>query len=77
MEEIDFWVIQRPGAQIDWQSLPPPLRALRERLLVAPLIDISATDIRRRVRLGQSIDFLTPASVVKYIQQNGLYGQRV
>jgi nicotinate-nucleotide adenylyltransferase len=77
LEEVDFWVIQRPGTQIDWASLSPPLRALRERLLVAPLLDISATDIRRRVGQGKPIDFLTPAPVVTYIQQNGLYAQRV
>ena len=77
LAEADFWVIQRPGSEIDWAALAPPLRLLRERLLVAPLIDISGTDIRRRVGRGQSIDFLTPPPVVAYIEQHKLYAQRV
>jgi nicotinate-nucleotide adenylyltransferase len=74
LAEAVFWVVLRPGFEINWPALPPPLRDLRERVLVAPSIDISATDIRRRVSQGQSIDFLTPPPVVTYIKQNGLYG---
>ena len=74
LAEAVFWVIHRPGSQIDWPSLPPALHPLRERVLIAPAIDISATDIRHRVSQGQSIDFLTPPPVVTYIKQNGLYG---
>jgi nicotinate-nucleotide adenylyltransferase len=77
LEEADFWVMQRPGSEIDWASLAPPLRALRERLLVAPMIDISGTDIRRRVSRGQSIDFLTPGPVIAYIEEHKLYAQRL
>jgi len=34
---------------------------------------ISATDIRARVAAGQSIDYLVPASVKRYIVQHALY----
>jgi nicotinate-nucleotide adenylyltransferase len=74
MQEVVFWVIQRPGCPIDWQSLPPLVDPLRERLLVAPLIEISATDIRQRIALARPIDFLTPAPVVSYIKGHRLYG---
>ena len=74
LEEVTFWVMQRPGSTIDWPSLPPPLQALRKRLLVVPQIDISATDIRRRVHNGRLIDFLTPPPVVRYIEEHRLYG---
>jgi nicotinate-nucleotide adenylyltransferase len=37
------------------------------------MIDISATDIRRRVATGRSIDYLTPQPVVSYIRDHGLY----
>ena len=77
LEEADFWVMQRPGSEIDWDSLSPALRALRERLVVAPMIDISGTDIRRRVGRGESIDFLTPPPVIAYIEEHKLYAQRV
>jgi nicotinate-nucleotide adenylyltransferase len=38
-----------------------------------PLLDISATDIRNRVRRGASIRYLTPDSVVQYILKHQLY----
>lgn len=45
--------------------------------LVLPLevtqLAISSTDIRQRLRLGQSCRFLLPAEVIHYIRQNGLY----
>jgi len=38
-----------------------------------PLIEISATDIRDRVRRGRSIRYLAPEAVVDYIAQHRLY----
>jgi len=39
-------------------------------------LDISATDIRRRVREGRSIQYLTPDEVRHYIEKHGLYRER-
>ena len=36
-------------------------------------VDLSATDIRRRVREGRSIRYRTPAAVEEYIRRNRLY----
>jgi nicotinate-nucleotide adenylyltransferase len=36
-------------------------------------MDISSTDIRRRVREGLSVRYLLPKSVETYIQKNNLY----
>lgn len=38
-----------------------------------PGIDISATDLRRRVAAGESIRYLVPAKVAAYIHDHGLY----
>jgi len=73
LEEVDFVVVARPGWAFDWEMLPVPFRKVREHVVEAPLIDISATDIRRRVRENLPIDFLTPDPVVKHIHKTGLY----
>ena len=73
LREVEFVVVARPGWSIDWQSLPAAYHPLRARVVTAPLIEISATDIRRRVATGRSIDYLTPPSVVDYIRDRGVY----
>ena len=42
-------------------------------LAETPLVDISATEIRRRRRAGLSCDSLLPAAVIDYIDRTGLY----
>ena len=73
LREVDFVIMARPGWSFDWETLPAAFQALRERVVEAPLVEISATDIRRRVATGQRIENLVPANVAKYIQDKALY----
>lgn len=73
LREATLLVMARPGFRFDWDSLPAEFRGLSANVVEAPLIDVSATDIRRRVRDGQLITGLVPASVEAYIHAQGLY----
>jgi len=44
-------------------------------LLKAPLLEISATDIRKLIKSGKSARYLLPDKVLKEIEENGYYKQ--
>lgn len=73
LAELELIIAQRPSYEIDWQSLPEPFRLLKRQVVRAPLIEISASDIRRRVVEGKSIRYLVPPEVERYITDHGLY----
>jgi nicotinate-nucleotide adenylyltransferase len=68
-------VARRPGYTSDLDELERQLPGLRRRLVFfdMPLMEISGEDIRRRIRLGHSIRYLTPEPVRRYIEEHGLY----
>jgi nicotinate-nucleotide adenylyltransferase len=49
------------------------LDMIRRHKVTVPLVDLSSTDLRRRVAEGKSIRYRTPRAVEKYIQTHGLY----
>jgi nicotinate-nucleotide adenylyltransferase len=73
LNEATFVVMARPGHAIDWASLPQGVQGLRSRVIEAPLVQISATHIRRRIAGGFPINYLTPPAVCDYITRHGLY----
>lgn len=75
-----FVVVSRPGITLDSLRERVPSAFNRSSssesrviLLEAPTPDISATDIRRRVRAGHSLRGLVPDAVAEYISTQRLY----
>jgi len=77
--ELDLWrqadqiprlarvaAFARPGAEV-------PASAAVWKTLPVPAVDISATEIRRRVRAGRSVRYWVPDAVAEYIAAHRLY----
>ena len=55
-------------------SLGPDERdAWRGRLIEVPMVDVSSSEVRRRIAAGESIAALVPDAVARYIREHGLY----
>ncbi len=70
--------VHRPGTSTRRDELAPleaRVPGLREKLVVvpAPLLDISASQVRERVASGLPIRYLVPDAVCRYIAEHGLY----
>ena len=90
MDLANFVVISRPGHTMDglaWRlpaiadRLKPASEATSARnpsvfLLSAATPDVSSTEVRERIRRGESIHDLVPPLVESHIHQHGLYEAR-
>lgn len=54
-------------------GVEPPRHPLVRRTLAVPALEVSATEIRARVRAGRSIRYLVSEPVRHYIAEHGLY----
>lgn len=68
-------VLRRSGFEPGRAALEAALPGLRDRIdwLDQTEIDISASEIRQRLRAGQPIDHLVPAAVIGYLTAHHLY----
>jgi len=67
---IDTLVVPRPG--YDWKQAEE--RFLKQVTIVdAPLVSISSSAVRQRMKDGKSIRFQVPDAVYDYIEEKGLY----
>ena len=69
-------VALRPGqGPIDLAAMTELDAAAPERVMTVhmPLVEISGTELRRRVRNGEPVRYLVPDAVADYIERYGLY----
>jgi nicotinate-nucleotide adenylyltransferase len=68
-------VMRRPGDSIDLPALEKILPGLtaKVRYVDAPLLDISAHEIRQRVSDGRPFRYFLPPAVYHYIEEHNLY----
>ena len=81
LELAAFAVAERRGAVREdvverWRSLGtgPPREPL---FLDMPRVDVSSSEVRRRVREGRPVRYLVPDAVAEYIASRGLYRSAV
>jgi nicotinate-nucleotide adenylyltransferase len=76
LERIEWVVGPRPGNELpDRSALEERFgeRASRIHLLSGPSLDVSSSEIRRRVAAGHAIRYLVPRGVEELIVDRGLY----
>ena len=75
LRAAELAVVGRPGIDADLETVAHAVPAVRGRVHLIPSAEVavSSSDIRRRVRSGESIHGLVPQAVEDYIQVHGLY----
>ena len=68
-------IMCRPGEEIELRQLEAHTPGISEKLLFidAPLLEISSSEIRRRVRSGVSYRYYLPPAVYELVVEHGLY----
>ena len=77
IDQARIVVVSRPGFEL---AVPDDVRARLgkrvERIMLRPMppLDISSTELRRRLLKGEPVRYLLPEPVERYIRARGLYG---
>ena len=67
---VTLAIANRPGAVL---TVNPQIAQVAHQTVLLPMMDISSTDVRRRVAAGESIAKLVPEPVARYIERHRLY----
>ncbi len=70
LAKVTLAVANRPDVKL---AVNPQVVVEPHHSLTLPMMDISSTELRRRIAAGESIAGLVPDTVASYIEQHGLY----
>jgi len=70
LDLVTLAIANRPGAAL---AVNPQIARAEHQLVPLPMMDVSSTEVRRRVAAGESIAELVPGTVARYIEQHRLY----
>ncbi|HYJ63207.1 MAG TPA: nicotinate (nicotinamide) nucleotide adenylyltransferase [Parafilimonas sp.] len=70
LKDYKFIIYQRPGFLIDDKNFPNNIRIIN-----APLINISSTEIRELIKTKKSVRYIVPDAVIKLIEKNKFYSK--
>lgn len=79
LELAELMVVDRGGhAEVQWQALEPllgkeRLDSIREHAIHFPEVELSSSEIRRRIASGASIRYQVPRAVEEVIRHENLY----
>jgi nicotinate-nucleotide adenylyltransferase len=82
IDECSLTTMQRPGYAPDFDRYEPLWGAervakLRRNAIQTPLLDISSTQVRRRLAAGEDVSNMLHPDVIRYIRVHGLYRTRL
>ena len=67
---VTLAIANRPGAAL---AVNTQIARAEHQAMLLPMMDVSSTEVRRRVAEGESIAGLVPEAVARYIAQHRLY----
>ena len=67
---VTLAIANRPGAVL---AVNTQIARVEHQAVLLPMMDVSSTEVRRRVAAGESIAGLVPDTVASYIEQHRLY----
>ncbi len=70
VREVEFIALGRPGVELDRESIPPHTRFA---FATTHAMNISSSEIRQRLRNGQSVKYFLHPAVLDYIKARNLY----
>jgi len=70
LDLVTLAIANRPGAAL---AVNPQIARAEHQVVPLPMMDVSSTEVRRRVAAGESIAELVPGTVARYIEQHRLY----